>query len=230
LTPTVLVTDGGERAALAVTRSLGQAGWRVIVVARERRTVAGASRWCAKSCIAPDPVIEPVKFARAIAALVEHESVDLVLPIGEGALLALAADRVKLGRAVLPWPALPIIRRTLDKSAVLAAAGACGLAIPAQQECADAIAVAGAAAALGFPLVLKPARSIGEADGARRKVGVVHAATRDELASELANACAGVASAGAAAHRRRWHWRLRIAVAGAGARDVRPSPTAGEAA
>lgn len=185
MTRTVLVTDGEQRAALAVTRSLGRAGWRVIVLAGSRAPLAGASRWCSAEVRVPDPVTSPLAFSDAVVALVAEYSASLVLPIGEGALLALSTERARLGSAVLPWPADPVVHRVLDKADVLSAAEGLDIAVPQQLYAASAGEVAASAAQLGYPLVLKPARSIGEAAGARRKVGVVYAADAASLSETL---------------------------------------------
>jgi predicted ATP-grasp superfamily ATP-dependent carboligase len=70
---------------------------------------------------------------------------------------------------------------------VLDAAASLGIAVPQQhvlREPADLAALG--AGALAYPLVLKPARSVGEAGAEREKVGVQHAADAAELHGALA--------------------------------------------
>ena len=51
----VLITDGNERAALAVTRALGGEQVEVIVGAESQRSLAGSSRYCRQSIAYPSP-------------------------------------------------------------------------------------------------------------------------------------------------------------------------------
>ena len=57
----ILVTDGDNRAALAITRSLGR-DHEVIVGACNRRSLASVSRWCRDSFAYHDPVRDPQGF------------------------------------------------------------------------------------------------------------------------------------------------------------------------
>lgn len=180
MTRTVVVTDGDERAALALTRALGADGWRVVVTAAGHRSLAGVSRHAARACRTPDPLQAPEAFAAAVGGLAAAEQAALVLPVTEAALLALADHVDALGAARLPWPRASIIRRVLDKAAVLATAEGVGIAVPDQRECAGVPEARAAVRAFGGRVALKPARSVGEAQGERRKVAV---ALADDVAS-----------------------------------------------
>ena len=56
---TIIITDADERAALAATRSLGRAGWRVVTCGTAKTSLAGRSRYSAKSVTIPDPLTLP---------------------------------------------------------------------------------------------------------------------------------------------------------------------------
>lgn len=187
MTPrTVLVTDGEQRAALAVVRSLGRAGHRVLVASERARSLAGASRHARGEWRVASALHEPDIFVRDIAALIERERVDVVLPIAEPALLALLAARPKLHGACLPFVDAERFGRICDKAVVLEAARALGIASPAQRVVPTASAVGALLDDLPpFPVVLKPARSVGEHEGRRAKLSVVHAATPDELRASI---------------------------------------------
>lgn len=182
MTGTVLVTDGDERSALAVVRSLGQAGYRVVVAARHAESLAGASRYAAARAAVPDPLHEPARFADAIVALARTDEVARVLPIGEAALLALLERRDDLPDGAIPWPALDSVRAICDKAQVLDAAIPCGIRVPAQRILHDRH---GDVAGLQFPVVVKPSRSVAGEAGARAKLRVAHAASAGQLSSIL---------------------------------------------
>lgn len=182
MTGTVLVTDGDERSALAVVRSLGRAGYRVVVAARTARSLAGSSRYCARAVAAPDPLSQPGPFADGIIAFASEETAQWVIPIGEPALLALLERRSELPAGAIPWPSLASVRGICDKAAVLDAAGPCGIRVPGQRVAASAAA---SLEGLQYPVVAKPARSVSGSGTDRAKFRVAHAANADALARVL---------------------------------------------
>ncbi|MGE3510604.1 MAG: carboxylate--amine ligase, partial [Vicinamibacterales bacterium] len=111
----VLVTDGDNRAALAVTRSLGRRGHHVIVAERRPRPLAQASRFCAESLVYPDPWTREAAFVDALAAAVRERRVDVVLPIADVASALVAEHRERLAPAGVPLPSADAVRRAADK-------------------------------------------------------------------------------------------------------------------
>lgn len=182
---TVIVTDGEQRAALAVVRSLGAAGYRCIVTANGRSSLAGESRYAARQVVVRDALREPAVFARQVATLAAAERADLVLPIAEPAMLALLPMREELAPAVIPFPGDAAFRALTNKAVLLDAARALGIAIPKQVVASSADIRALALDTLRFPVVLKPARSVGEAAGVREKLGVSYASSAIECAQKV---------------------------------------------
>lgn len=182
MTGTVLVTDGDERSALAVVRSLGRVGYRVVVAARTTRSLAGSSRFAAVRAAVPDPLEEPAPFADAIVALARAEGASRILPIGEAALLSLLERRDDFPAGAIPWPSLATVRAICDKAQVLDAAVPCGIRVPAQRILHDA---QGDTSGLRFPVVVKPSRSVAGEAGGRAKLRVAHAASAAQLQSVL---------------------------------------------
>jgi predicted ATP-grasp superfamily ATP-dependent carboligase len=178
----VVVTDGEQRAALAVVRSLGKAGYAPIVCSRDARSLAGVSRYAAASVHVPDPLTRAAEFTSAIAATVSEHAARVVVPVTEPASLALLGAGELLHGAVIAGPSLDAFRAISDKERMLAVAREVGLAIPAQlslsgREDATDAALDG----LRFPVVLKPTRSV--------RGGSIHsvsyAADRDALRQRL---------------------------------------------
>ncbi|HEY6808276.1 MAG TPA: ATP-grasp domain-containing protein, partial [Gemmatimonadales bacterium] len=183
----ILLTDGDQRATLAATRSLIQAGHEVHVAAGERRSLAGVSRGARAHAVAVDPLRDPPGFASCLGALALAHRIDLLLPMTDPAVEALLAHRTLLPDAVrLPLPELSRYRAASDKARIAALAPECGFGVPdtlllaTPAEAQDKIPDAGF-----FPAVIKPHRSvIGGADG-RRKVGVVFVAGAEECRRAL---------------------------------------------
>jgi len=172
--PTVLVTDGDQRAALAIVRSLGQAGYPVNVVATRIPSLAGASRWARSQHQLPDPLTRPDAFLDSLSVLVSETGAVLLIPVSEASLLAVLGARRRFGGVTVPFPDLDAFRRVSDKQAVLEAAGTLGIAVPDQVTVESPEEAAGLAlSGLRFPMVLKPARSVAGA----AKHGVVHLAS-----------------------------------------------------
>jgi biotin carboxylase len=111
----VLVTDGEQRAALAVVRSLGKAGYEPIVCSREPRSLAGVSRYATASVHVPDPLTRADEFTTAIVAAIREYAVRVVVPVTEPSSLALLGATKQLGGAVIAGPSLESFRAISDK-------------------------------------------------------------------------------------------------------------------
>jgi predicted ATP-grasp superfamily ATP-dependent carboligase len=189
---TVIVTDGNERSALAVVRSLGRAGYRCVVIAPAATSLAGASRYASRSIAAASPLHAPLDFVTTVEQAVREERAALLVPISEASLLALLPNRERFGTCVIPFAGEQSFRDISDKRRVLSEAAVLGIATPAQVIVPDSTAIASLDVdALDFPIVIKPGRSVGEADGAREKYGVRYAASAPELRTTLATLSTG---------------------------------------
>lgn len=182
----VLVTDGDQRAALALVRSLGRAGRAVYVCETRTRSVAAASRHTRDAAAVPSPLDRPDEFVDVLAGLVERWEIDVLLPVAEPSILAVLGGRDRLAGVMVPLPDLDTFRRICDKRALLEAAAALDIAVPAQIVLERPDRVDALPGALGTgPVVVKPSRSVAEADGRRVKLGVEYAGSAGELRSRL---------------------------------------------
>jgi predicted ATP-grasp superfamily ATP-dependent carboligase len=186
VSPRVLVTDGEERAALAVVRSLGRAGHDVYVCSTSGRSLAGSSRFCRAESSSPDPLTQPANLVEELARLVMRWGVEVVCPVTEASLRAVLPARKLVGDARIPFVDAEVFSRASDKRFVARAAESLGIEVPRRvtlvdprdRETVDM-------AALSYPLVLKPSRSVVEAGAHRQKLGVSYAANRQELEVRL---------------------------------------------
>ncbi|MBT1071827.1 carboxylate--amine ligase [Pelotalea chapellei] len=97
----VLVTDGENRSALAVTRSLGRNGCTVMVTESVAGSIAACSRYCSYAYQVPNPMEDCDGYVSAIAALVIRENVDVVIPMTEQSVYCLNRNRELLGKNVI---------------------------------------------------------------------------------------------------------------------------------
>ena len=118
----VLVTDGEQRSALALVRSLGRAGHEVYVCSARERPLAGASRYSRSEARVADPMEHSERFETDVRVLIQRWKIDVLIPVSEAALLALLPARERLGDVVLPFPGDATFRRICDKAELLAAA------------------------------------------------------------------------------------------------------------
>ncbi len=178
----ILVTEGEQRAALALTRSLGRAGGSVFVCAARTPSLSGVSRWSRGEVRVPDALGDPDGYVAALAALVQRWGVDTLIPTTEAGLLAVLPVRDSFPGVCIPFPDASAFRSLSDKHALLRAASALGIPVPAQ----EVVLAPGdpTPREAPFPVVVKPARSVGE--GARRlKLSVSHARDEAELAARV---------------------------------------------
>lgn len=180
----VLVTDGEVRAALAVVRSLGRSGrYAPIVCSRDRRSLAGASRYSAAHELVPDPLRDPDRFVETVTGILERHGVKAIVPVTEPSSLALLGRARDLAGAVIAGPSLEAFRAISDKEHMLAVARDLGLATPAQVRIEHRRDLAAAALdAIPYPVVLKPTRSVRD--------GHIHSVSYAESAEALGAAIA----------------------------------------
>jgi predicted ATP-grasp superfamily ATP-dependent carboligase len=230
--PGVVVLDGGERAALAVVRSLGQAGYPIHVGACSRRSLAGGSRFALTETALPDALATPGDFVESTAALLARTGATVLLPVAEPSALAVLEQRARFGGTVIPLPDVSTFRRICDKVEVLRTAEAIGIATPARHTVADRKGLMQALDGIRFPVVLKPARSVSEEGRTRRKLTVTYALTRSELEGALAQLGRGsfplmlqerIEGPGVGIFLLRWGGRTRAAFAHRRIREKPPS-------
>ena len=174
---TVLVTDGDNRAALAVTRSLGRAGHKVIVAAPRRGALAHASRYCDRRLICPNPVSEPDRFVDAIVEQVRALHIDVVMPISDVTTFLVTGARERFGTScAVPFASADVIDRAADKVDIVQTAIRLGVPVPRSIVVHEADALP--ANGLEFPMVIKPCRS-------RVRTGAGFASTSVSYAGDL---------------------------------------------
>jgi predicted ATP-grasp superfamily ATP-dependent carboligase len=156
----VLVTDGDNRAALAVTRSLGRRGHHVVVAERRSPSLAQMSRYCSGRATYPDPAVDADAFVASLVETVRAEAIDVLLPVADITTTLVTEHRARFE----PLCALPVaeataVTRAADKVEILRTATRLGVPIPETvflEQHEDPLArVSG----LTWPIVVKPRRS-----------------------------------------------------------------------
>jgi FAD-dependent urate hydroxylase len=191
--PRVLVTDGETRACLAAVRGLAAAGFEVTSAAPGQVAAAHWSRRVSRRIRTPDPLLDEQGFVAALVDAVASGDVDVLMPGSDASLLDISRGRARLEPHVrIGLPAADAVWRSLDKAELIEAATRCGLAPPTTVVCRGIEDALAAAADLGYPVVVKPLRSVIETDPVRRRSGSLAAATPSELEEIVARLGADV--------------------------------------
>lgn len=136
-------SDGQSRSALAATRALALAGYRVAVGVAGAVSLAGRSRHCAR--VVPTPLVGAPDYADAVAAVLRDLPDAALMVAGDAAFVALGRPEALL----------------VDKAGLAArCAPIAGLETPPSSVCDDPAAIAEAADRFGFPIVIKPVVSV----------------------------------------------------------------------
>lgn len=163
--PTVLVLEN-HRHTLPVVRSLGRAGYRVVVGARSGRRddrFAALSRHVAEVWTHPDfGASLGEDFLAALKRRLAKSPIDAIFPVGEDSLRLLARARARGDLPTRTVPVLPpsgLIERCLDKSEAERWAREAGLPLASALVARDLASLQDSARKSGFPCAVKPLTS-----------------------------------------------------------------------
>ena len=156
----VLVTDGHQRAALAITRSLGRRGMKVWVGEEQPGSLAAASRHCTREVIYPSPYKDPVGFERFLFQFIAREPVHAVMVASDVTthIASRNADKIRQ-YAALTVPPFDAFESVTDKWSLLQRAVALGIPIPVTHFVDGKAALATHMPRIDYPVVVKPTRS-----------------------------------------------------------------------
>jgi predicted ATP-grasp superfamily ATP-dependent carboligase/protein-tyrosine-phosphatase len=157
----ILVTDGEQRAALAVTRSLGKMGHEVIVASEHRRTVSSCSRYSEGSFVCHSPVFDEGEFVEEIKRIVNTEEIDLVIPITDLSMLILLDPQHALSPDVIyPFPSYEQFSFVSDKVRLVRLCQQLNVNVPKTIFLESAYDLDRWKGSLSYPVIIKPYRSV----------------------------------------------------------------------
>jgi len=120
---TILVTDGENRSTLAVTRSLGRKGYRVLVSGKKLRNISSYSRYCSARFVVNDPLHDADAYINEIVRILKQENVDLLIPMTDHSVFLLNRAREILPKhTILACPIEEKVNYISDKSNLFHAA------------------------------------------------------------------------------------------------------------
>jgi predicted ATP-grasp superfamily ATP-dependent carboligase len=156
----VLVTDAEQGSAIAIIRSLGRMGCRVIAGDSDPRSLGFRSRYVQERLLYPPPRSDPDGLVETLLSSVRNLGVDLIIPVTDQVVHPLAYARTRFEGicklAIADDEALEVVT---DKSRTFEVARGLGVPVPETQIVRSVEEARNAAARLSWPLVLKPAVS-----------------------------------------------------------------------
>lgn len=178
----VLVTDGNERAALAVTRALGQKQIDVLVGSETERSLAGSSRYCRRAFRYPSPYEDPKGYLDVLLQMVTAQPVEMLVPISDLAMHLIGERRAEFDAKTNVAAPLPEVHEAVsDKYRLMKLAQQLEVPIPESLFVEDGKPPQNLEVVGEFPLIVKPGRSRISIDGAWTNTSVRQVADREEL-------------------------------------------------
>jgi predicted ATP-grasp superfamily ATP-dependent carboligase len=186
--PLVLATDAQERAVLAAIRCLRLGGFCITAAATSRAAPGLWSRAPVRRRLAPDPRADVGGFIDKLEVFLRERPHDLLLAGTDASLLAISRHRDRLAPHVrLGLPDHAVVERALDKTALAQGASAVGLTSPDERVVDGIDDARAAAAAFGYPVLLKPLHTVVERAGVVHRVASRVAFDEAHLREELAS-------------------------------------------
>jgi predicted ATP-grasp superfamily ATP-dependent carboligase len=186
----VLIVDAGERSAVAACECLARAGYRVGTASSQSPAPAEWSRYSENRFRLPNPRTDPDRFAARVGEIMSAHGYKAVLPCSEGSLWAVSGSRDLLPDAGsgLGLPPREVVAACTSKTRLLEAALSAGLAAPETVPCADREEALAAASRLGFPLIVKPRRTVFSEGGETHHLASAFVIDADSLDGKLEQA------------------------------------------
>ena len=177
----VLVLDADMVPSLTISRSLSRRGCVVDIACHTLRPLGSYSRSIRSSLQYPDPLSRTDDLVEWLSQHASREHYDLVIPVTERTLVPLSRSRDRLKDVRIAMPAMRSLEVALDKSQTLELAQKVGVPSPVGVSLSSMAELAEVVKTLSYPVVLKPARSIGSAGGEASQLQVSYAFNAIEL-------------------------------------------------
>jgi predicted ATP-grasp superfamily ATP-dependent carboligase len=156
----ILVTDGDQRATLAVVRSLGRQGLEVVVGEDHAPSLAGVSRYCFEQWRYPSPLDDPSGFQQALIEHVRDHSYELLIPMTDLTCVLVSEIQEELEQRVrVALPAPGVFERASHKGELMQLAESIGVPVPQTEFITELDQVTAIAPGLTYPVVVKSTHS-----------------------------------------------------------------------
>jgi len=153
----VLVTDASERAALAVIRSLGKKGIKVIAADATGFNAGFLSKYCAYKVTYPSPMENKEEFVESLLGLVKNMKLDLLIPVTDFTMMPILERRDEFEDYVkVAGPPYEVAMKAYDKLQTLSIAKRCRVPYLKTLLVNDEKTLKEMASEFNYPVVIKP--------------------------------------------------------------------------
>jgi predicted ATP-grasp superfamily ATP-dependent carboligase len=153
----VLVTDASERAALAVIRSLGKKGIKVLAADATGFNSGFLSKYCTYRVVYPSPIKNKEKFVKALLHLVKNMKIDLLIPITDFTTIPILERKEDFEPYVkVAVPPYEVAMKAYDKFQTTRIAQRCGVPYPKTFLVDNIETLKEIADEFNYPVVIKP--------------------------------------------------------------------------
>ena len=179
--PKVLILDADMVPSLTIARSLSRRNCEINVASHLLKPLTSYSNTVRTHFQYPNPLVAGDQFVEWLLEHVDAHHYDLVIPVTERLLVPLSRNRDRLRHVKIAMPDAQSLELVLDKSQTLALAEKIGVPGPGGVSVGSMDELEVLKQSLSFPLVLKPARSIGTGEGGASQLQVSYAFDMTEL-------------------------------------------------
>lgn len=180
---TVLVTDVSRGCSIAIIRSLGRAGYKVIAADSDPKCIGFKSKYVWKSLVYPSPETSTDKFTACLLNEIESQAVELIIPTTELVIQPIIKMRELFeSQTRLALPPTEQYLIVTNKQKTMDLARRLGVPVPGTHVVETAEQALNYADELGWPIVLKPITSAKmNGEGKVEAFQVTYASSRHEL-------------------------------------------------
>ena len=183
-----LILDADQGSTLCIVRALGRAGVEVEVAGSTDDQLAMASRYAARSHRYPDPLTDEQAFVGWIRSRLAERRYAMVVPVTERTIAPLLRARASLDDGALAMAPSGALEQVLDKDRTVALARDLDIPVPASVLITTIQQLERLPDGIDFPVVVKPARSVGTSGSRNVQLSVSYAFDRRQLEAQVREA------------------------------------------
>lgn len=153
----VLITDGENRIALSILRSLARRNIETTITVESQAALSSFSRYCGNKILCPSSGRDMNGFITTLRKLTKKKRFDSLFPVTDTSLIAVSKYRDTLGSSVKrSLPSHESVEKAFDKSLTLMAASEEGIPTPKTFIVRNIAQLKDATRKMAYPAVIKP--------------------------------------------------------------------------
>jgi predicted ATP-grasp superfamily ATP-dependent carboligase len=185
---TIFLLDGEQRSTLAVTRSLGRAGIKVIVGEEKKKSLSGCSKFCHSTTAYRSPYYDAKNFIKDIIATIEKKDIDMLVPMTDITTYQILANEKLLRKmTIVPTVQYKQYMHASNKIEMVCTAKKLGIPVPESLVIKRPSHIKRGDFPFEFPVILKPEASLIVSEDKVDKCGVQIANSIDDIRDAMEN-------------------------------------------